>query len=109
MVCSFFLDSYSRNLRIRCYTKKSLKEYKDRLPANVVSDIQSKVDAVKKALESGDLSQIRSAKDELNEHMQKIGESMQNAGPAPEQPQGASQEKPDIEEADVEILDKDGK
>ncbi len=89
--------------------EKSLKEYKDRLPENIVSDIQSKVDAVKKALESGDLSQIRSAKDELNEHMQKIGESMQNAGPAPEQQQGASQDKPDIEEADVEILDKDGK
>jgi molecular chaperone DnaK len=89
--------------------EKSLKEYKDRLPENIVSDIQSKVDAVKKALESGDLAQIRSAKDELNEHMQKIGESMQNAGPAPEQPQGASQDKPDIEEADVEILDKDGK
>jgi molecular chaperone DnaK len=89
--------------------EKSLKEYKDRLPEGVVSDIQSKVDAVKKALESGDLSRIRSAKDELNEHMQKIGESMQNAGPAPEQPQGPSQDKSDIEEADVEILDKDGK
>ncbi len=89
--------------------EKSLKEYKDRLPANIVSDVQAKIDAVKKALESGDISQIRSAKDELNEHMQKIGESMQNAGPAPEQPQGASQDKPDIEEADVEILDKDGK
>ncbi len=87
--------------------EKSLKEYKDKLPANVVSDIQSKVDAVKKALETGDIAQIRSAKDELNEHMQKIGESMQNAGPAPEQP--SAQAKPDIEEADVEILDKDGK
>ena len=87
--------------------EKSLKEYKDRIPANVASDIQSKIDALKKALESNNEAQIRSAKDELNEHMQKIGESMQNA--APEQQAAPSQEKPDIEEADVEILDKENK
>jgi molecular chaperone DnaK len=88
--------------------EKSLTEYKDRLPANVVSDIQGKIDSLKKALETGELEQIRSAKDELNEHMQKIGESMQAEAPA--QGQAApSNENPDIEEADVEILDKEGK
>ncbi len=89
--------------------EKSLKEYKDRLPANVTSDIQSKIDSLKKALETGELSQIRSAKDELNEHMQKIGESLQNEAPAHEQGAPSSQDKPDIEEADVEILDKESK
>ncbi|MBM3199175.1 MAG: molecular chaperone DnaK, partial [Chlamydiae bacterium] len=90
--------------------EKSLKEYKDRLPADIVNEIQTKIDAVKKSLEGDNLSHIRSAKDELNEHMQKIGESMQNAQPTasagPSQPQG---NKPDIEEADVEIIDKDHK
>lgn len=93
--------------------EKSLKEYKDRLPEAVVSDVQSKIDTLKKALESGNQSQIIAAKDELNEHMQKIGESMQNAtgghGPSEEAHQQQSQTKPDIEEADVEILDKDHK
>ena len=92
--------------------EKSLKEYKDRLPEAVVSDVQSKIDVLKKALESGNQSQIIAAKDELNEHMQKIGESMQNAGgqgPAQGSTHQQSEEKPDIEEADVEILDKDHK
>lgn len=89
--------------------EKALKDYKDKVPANIASDIQSKIDSLKKALEAGELEQIRRAKDELNEHMQKIGETMQSAGPAPEAPTGSSESKPDIEEADVEILDKDNK
>lgn len=89
--------------------EKSLKEYKDKLPENVVNDVQSKVDAVKKALEGTDTAKIRAAKDELNEHMQKIGESMQ--GQASQGPGAGAQEqaqgKPEMEEAEVEILDKE--
>lgn len=93
--------------------EKSLKEYKDRIPANIAADVQSKIDLLKKAIETKDSTQIRSAMDALNEHMQKIGESMQNAGPSP-QPEGHTgasdtTSKPDIEDADVEILDKEGK
>lgn len=92
--------------------EKSLKEYKDRIPSEIAQDVQSKIDLLKKAVETKDSSQIRSAMDALNEHMQKIGESMQNAGPSPQQqeaPSSASNAKPDIEDADVEILDKEGK
>ncbi len=95
--------------------EKALKDYKDKIPSNVASDIQSKVDALKKALEGTDLSAIRSAKEELSTHMQKIGEVMQQqagggaaAGtPPPPPPGGGAQKKaqPDIEEADAEILD----
>ena len=45
-------------------------------------------------------------------HMQKIGEAMQQAGAQQQQAPNAgnaSKEKPDIEEADVEILDGDKK
>jgi len=89
--------------------EKSIKEYKDKLPEAIVSDVQSKVDAVKKALEGTDLAKIRAAKDELNEHMQKIGESMQAQASQPgAEPQGSSaQGQPEMEEADVEILDKE--
>src|SRR3990167_1740428 len=86
--------------------EKALKDYKDKLPGDVVSDVQSKVDAVKKALEGTDLTVLSKAKEELEEHMQKIGQSMQGQ----EQPaaQGASnKQKPDMEEAEVEILDKE--
>ncbi len=91
--------------------EKSLKEYQDKLPADVVSDIQSRIDGVKKALETKDTAAIKAASDELNTHMQRIGEAMQRqgasaAGPAPSQ---NNPEKPDIQEAEVEVLDDEQK
>lgn len=59
--------------------KKALDEYKDKLPADVVSDVQSKIDAVKKALEGQNPSEIRKAKEELESHMQHIGEALSKA------------------------------
>ncbi|MBS0606427.1 MAG: molecular chaperone DnaK [Parachlamydiales bacterium] len=99
--------------------QKALNEYKDKLPKDVADDVQSKIDAVKKALEGNNPSEIKAAHDDLNNHMQKIGEAMQRQGggaePQPESPsdQGqrssAKKDKPDIEEAEVEILDDDKK
>ena len=91
--------------------EKSLKEYKDRLPAPVVSDIQGKIDLLKKAIESKDISQIRSSMQELQTHMQKIGEELQKTqgqqGPSPHASQG---KKPDdVEEAEAEIIEPEEK
>lgn len=97
---------------------KSLEEYKDKIPADVATDVQSKIDDVKKALESGNLETIKTAKKELESHMQHIGEAMskaqQSAGPSHEQPQASSQgenqgKNDDIEEAEVEIIDDEEK
>jgi len=92
--------------------QKSLDEYKDKLPANIVSEIQSKIANVKKALEGTDNTAISLATSELNTHMQKIGEAMQahqaNA-PQAEAPKESGKQAPDIEEAEVEILDKEEK
>lgn len=91
--------------------QKALTDYKDKIPADLASDIQSRIDAVKKALEGTDIDHIKQASDELNTFMQKIGEAMQGA----QQQQGpaagpsAAQAKPDIEEAEVEIVDDDKK
>ncbi|MES2273584.1 MAG: molecular chaperone DnaK [Chlamydiota bacterium] len=96
--------------------QKSLSEFKDKLPAAVASDIQSRIDAVKKALEGQDTTLIKAKTAELQEHMQKIGEELSKAGqgaapgagagPTPP-PQGGAkaQENPDIEDAEVEVLD----
>jgi molecular chaperone DnaK len=86
-----------------------LSEPKDKLPANIVSEIQGKIDALKEALKGTHLPQINKAKDELNTHMQKIGEAMQaSAGQGPGPQSGAnaqaSSKKPEMEEAEVEIL-----
>lgn len=101
---------------------KSLDEYKDKLPKDVVDDVQIHIDALKKSLESSDIGRIRKAKEDLEKHMQHIGEAMskasasQGAGPGPQagageghqqqQQQQSSQSGPDnIEEAEVEIID----
>jgi molecular chaperone DnaK len=94
--------------------QKSLNEYKDRLPGDVADSIQGKIDAVKKALEQNDTAAVKAATEELNQHMQKIGEAMQQQAGAQQQQQqqaapDANAQKPDIEEADVEILDGDKK
>lgn len=97
---------------------KALDEYKDKLPKDVVDDVQNHIENVKKALESKDLSRIKAAKEELDKHMQHIGEAMAKAGQA--QSAQSAQEAPrqeeshqeapqsgkdDIEEAEVEIID----
>ncbi|HEX2578820.1 MAG TPA: molecular chaperone DnaK [Rhabdochlamydiaceae bacterium] len=91
--------------------QKALTDYKEKIPADLASDIQTRIDTVKKALEGTDIDRIKQASDELNTFMQKIGEAMQGApqqqGPAAGP--SASQAKPDIEEAEVEIVDDDKK
>lgn len=96
--------------------EKSLNDYKDKIPANIASDIQTRIDAVKKATENNKSSEeIKAAMQELNSHMQKIGEAMQQqAGGAaphaqPEQQQQQDQGKETIEDADVEIIDDEDK
>jgi len=106
--------------------QKSLNEYKDKLPQDVVSDVQSKVDVMKKAIEGGNIAAIKSAKSELETHMQHIGEAMAKAqaaspgahaaGPqsshGEDAAHGESSKKDDnnnIEEAEVEIIDDENK
>lgn len=104
---------------------KALNEYKDKVPAEVANDVQAKIDAVKKALEGGDIGRIKATKVELEEHMQHIGEAMSKAAGAAGVHPGANAEqqqhqhhheeqqqgghKDDIEEAEVEIIDDENK
>jgi molecular chaperone DnaK len=101
--------------------EKALRDYKDKIPADVAQDVQNKIDNAKKALESNDLARIKQAREELEQHMQHIGEAMAKAqsaqaphagpdGEKAEAPHGAQAEsKPSdtIEDAEVEIIDKD--
>jgi molecular chaperone DnaK len=96
--------------------QKALDDHKDKIPADVASQVKSRIDAVKKALEGTDIASIRAATSDLNTVMQKIGEAMQGpaGGPQPgaaPPPPGGQQAgaKPDIEDAEVEILDDEDK
>lgn len=118
--------------------KKALDEYKDKLPKDVVDDVQGKIDAMNKAIESNDIGKIKAAKHELEAHMQRIGEAMSKAAGGGSAPGGNAEEaahmgggfgggqqgshsgsdagnsshkggNDDIEEADVEIIDPEKK
>ncbi len=101
--------------------EKSLTDYKDKLPEHLTKEIQTRIDALKKALEETDTGVISTATEELNAYIQKIGEELQKQGAAqpgaeggaPPPPKGSQQQEaskdkePEIEEAEVEILDDD--
>lgn len=95
--------------------QKSLDEYKDKLPSNVKNEIQDKIDALKKALETKDTALVKQAKETLETTMQKIGPELQKA--QAEQPSAPHQnassasnaKKEEFEDAEVEILDEEKK
>lgn len=101
--------------------EKALHDFKDKIPAEVANDVQSKIDALKKSLESKDIERIKAAKNELEEHMQHIGEAMAKAAPQgtaahpgaeahqtqEQQAKPSSHGAENIEDAEVEIIDKD--
>ena len=106
--------------------EKSLTDYKDKLPETLTKEIQTRIDALKKALEGTDSGAIEKATEELNTYIQKIGEELQKQGgqapggpseagaPPPPGSAGpdasaAESKEPEIEEAEVEILDDDNK
>ncbi len=90
--------------------EKALREYKEQIPSDVASDVQQKIDAVKKAVESNDDAKIASAKRELEEHMQHIGEAMAKragvpppgAGPTP--PPGGPEKESSGTVEDAEVI-----
>ncbi|HRW58143.1 MAG TPA: Hsp70 family protein, partial [Chlamydiales bacterium] len=94
--------------------EKSLSEYKDKLPQDIASQIQSKVDALKEAVKTNNTETIKAATNDLQSHMQKIGEELAKAGNAtpgatPNTENKQSSSKDNIEDADVEILDDEDK
>ncbi len=100
--------------------EKALRDYKDKIPAEIASDVQAKIDSCKKAMETNDQGRIKQARTDLEEHMQHIGEAMAKAagqaGPDGHAQAGAethagprtdAKEDNNIEDAEVEIIDKD--
>lgn len=92
--------------------EKSLKDLGDKVPGDLKSDVEAKIEAVKEALKGDDKDAIESKTTELSEHLSKIGEQMQQqAGTAgSEQPNAESAEGSDdtgSEEKKDETKDKD--
>jgi len=108
--------------------EKALKDYGEKISKSLKQEIQACIDNVKNVLKDGDSAAIDKAAEALNTSIQKIGEEIQKQGGQPGQSgnqpggpgvssedikragqQAAQKEKPDIEEAEIEVLDEEGK
>lgn len=89
--------------------EKALREFGDKVPAEVRSDIETKTAEVKSAAQTEDIEKIKSATEALSQAIQKIGASVYEQGQAaPESEAGSSSdagnssnENPDVVEGEV--------
>jgi len=63
--------------------EKTLREQKDKIPSDLNQEVESKVQAVRSALQGTDINAIRRATQELSEAMQKIGAAIYKQQPPP--------------------------
>jgi molecular chaperone DnaK len=90
-------------------TEKFLNENQDKVPADIKSEVETDVAALKKALEGEDIAPIQSAMTKLGESSQKMGAAMYAAGEADASAAGGTTGTGDTDEdvVDAEIVDDD--
>ena len=96
-------------------TEKLINENKDKLPADVVSEVQPKVDALKESLKGKDIDAIKNAQNDLMSAAQKIGQALYaqqgaqgaQAGAGQASSQANSQADDDV--VDAQVVDDDNK
>ena len=63
--------------------EKTLREQKDKIPSDLNQEVESKVAAVRSALQGTDIEAVRRAMQELSDAMQKIGAAIYQQQPPP--------------------------
>ncbi len=81
--------------------EKTLRDNEDKIAADTKTEVEGKIAAVRTALQGTDGAAVRSATDELNQALQKIGEAIYGQGGAPG-PEGGSPEEGGTPEGTVE-------
>ena len=74
--------------------EKTLREQKDKIPSDLNQEVESKVQAVRSALQGTDTDAIRQATQELSETMQKIGAAVYGQQPPPPGGEAPGEETP---------------
>jgi molecular chaperone DnaK len=70
--------------------EKTIREYGEKIPAELKSEVEGKISAVRSALQGQDISYIKSSLQALNDSMQKIGAAVyQHNSPPPGGAEGA--------------------
>ncbi|MAF59514.1 molecular chaperone DnaK [bacterium] len=83
--------------------EKALKDAGDKVPADIKSDVEDKVKALREAKDKDDLEAIKSAIEALSASMQKIGETMaksQEAQGGEQNPQAGGEGEGEVRDAD---------
>jgi len=63
--------------------EKTLRDHKDKIPAELNKEVEDKVSAVRSALQGSDVEAIKTASQELTEVMQKVGAAVYQQQPPP--------------------------
>jgi molecular chaperone DnaK len=96
-------------------TERTLKEHRDKLSSEEASNIESRIEELRKAVEGSDLSEIKAKTEALQEASHKLAEAVYAQAAAQAQASTASTEgdqttsDEDVEEADYEVIDDDEK
>src|ERR1051326_1100628 len=86
--------------------EKVLKENEERIPADVKAEVTSKMEALKTASKSGDTAALRTAMDEFNEALQKVGQHIYQGAAAGGGPSGPGDAEPEQKPND-DVVDAD--
>jgi molecular chaperone DnaK len=68
--------------------EKLVKDNKEKIPAELLSEAEGKIAALRSAIQANDLTNMKSATDTLNETLQKIGQAVYSAQQPPQPPPG---------------------
>jgi molecular chaperone DnaK len=77
--------------------EKMLRDNKDKIPADLNTEVEGKINAVREALKGTDVEAIKRATEELNQVMQKVGQAVyqqQQPPPGGQQPPPGGQQPP---------------
>lgn len=77
-------------------TEKTLKEYAEKIPADVKTEIEGKIQALKEVKDSDDTQAIKAALEDVNQIVSKIGSALYQQPGAPEQPGQAAAGSQDV-------------
>ena len=90
--------------------EKLLNDNKDKIPADLASEVTAKISTLKEALKGEDTEAIKKAQDDLMTSAQKIGKNIYEQNPSAQAGPSASQSQgPDDDVVDAQVVDDDDK
>jgi molecular chaperone DnaK len=85
--------------------EKVLKENADKIPAEIKSEVESKMEALKTAAKGSDTSALRRAMDDFNESLQKVGQHIYGGAEQASAAGSQGQSSSDGESGEGEVVD----